>query len=120
MPFEHPNTSDNRLQSYAMLIHTPHFDLRLWIGLLYLFHLLWQFSLKCFLLFRICLVVTRTGVMGGEFKLLEVIPPALGMGLWPCRFPNAVANFWPAPHSAIGGTLLRHFRYVILWTAAGK
>lgn len=81
MPFQHPHTSDNRLQPYAMLIHTPQFDLHLWMGLLNVFH-----EARAVLAYMLLAVpylrmsMTRTGDLEGESKILEVIPPGAPRG----------------------------------------
>src|SRR5712692_841261 len=107
LSFPCPDAPEDWLEANTMLIHAPEFNFRLWMGLLDVFHLLWQFSLKCFLPFRICLVMTRTGDMQGESKMLEVIPPWLSvyLSLYLPTYP--VGDFWASPQSAIRRGLLK-------------
>jgi hypothetical protein len=102
-----PDAPEDWLEANSMFIHAPEFNFRLWMGLLDLFHLLWQLSLKCFLLFRICLVMTRTGDMEGESKILEVIPPALSVDLSPYLLTHPMGDFWTGPQSTIRRSLLK-------------
>ena len=84
-----------------MLVHRPQFHAGMRMGVLDLMDLVWERTLKGFLLNWIGLVVTRTRYLEREAHPLEILPATLGMNLASNLLAHTTGHFGATPQAAI-------------------